>query len=1162
MSSPDADRLWDEWSAAREADPELEPRAFAARHGARAEEVLSELELLIAVEESAPLPPLIGVIDVMGTGAGDEARELRFAGFRLVRHLGEGSSGVVYEARDERLEGTGGSVALKILNPLVTAGAERRRALLREARIAQGLDHPGIIHVLASGVERGYAWIATELVEGGSLEQWIDAELEPEARVELALDVGLQVAAALEHAHGKGVVHRDLKPANLVRDGRGVVKVLDFGLARSDAAAFALSRTGEPIGTPLYMAPEQLRGVREVGPESDLYSLGLILLELATGRRLLVGEDAVGTLARIARGGLRLPRRLYRGLPAPLSGVLSRCLEPHRADRPPGAARLAADLRAIRAGDPPALRRLGPLDLALRRACRHPWRCATAVASALAATWLAWWVVVTWPIEVRIDSWKDGKIVTIDGEEVGQTPASVSLRPGHYEVVLAAPRKGGEEAGERTRWPLVVERGGTAHFFYVRDPDDDTEIIAERPGGDFAYVQVSTDVDRLRLTLDGEDLGFARGIFALRVPMGEHTLEVEAEGCAPVEEQRFTVEDPSRRSFAFQLDELDSPYRSAIAYSPLDERVRSSLATENLRVHRKPQTRDRFTDDMVYTAYLGQERDDRPGVALFRLDLPPERGELVARSSDPFRIADQIKETDCWEMIEMGVDPERPGSMVVVSCVGWQHVPPELGPGARREPFAAEAMREVRELLGEERELWVRWTIGGGRPNEVSSFTRALSTSCLARRAKDGALLWDPALVVRVRTEPWVLPLAPAPPGDAPRVVEVGEDPEVVTLGGEPVSELAGGPLAGGIDLDGDGLADWVVGRGAAGPAGRVWVLSGADGALLDMFEGRQPGDAFGASLALLAAGADGSAARVAIGALQAGRSGRGRGYVELRAPGASGSTSLLQRGTYDGDLFGLRVCAAGDVDADGRQDLLVASHQYENRGIGYAQVFSGAGGEPLLEFRGERIDDHFGNSAAAAGDVDGDGCGDLIVGAYDSDEHGHDSGAAYVFSGRTGERLHLFPGYAANDHAGASVCGAGDVDGDQYADVAVGMPGHDAASGEAGVVVVFSGRTGEPLSAVFGTGEERLGASVRPAGDLDGDGRPGLVVVNRHGTRAVVFRAATGEPVLELRCASGGLDPHPAPDLDGDGRADLILGLTPPPTADAPPGIAWLPLR
>ncbi|MBL9026616.1 MAG: serine/threonine protein kinase [Myxococcales bacterium] len=270
--------------------------------------------------------------------------------YRLERPIGSGGFGTVFAAVNLN---TGGRVALKVLSPRVlemAGGAERFR---REAELARRLDHPNIVRVLDAGTDpSGALFIGFELLEGCSLQDEIQRRGAFPAR--RAAAVCVEVLAALEHAHANGVVHRDLKPANVFLLGGardGAVKVLDFGIAKSTNAGTraGLTQEGTAIGTPAYMAPEQLEG-QEVGPAADLYSLGVLLAEMLAGRPLF-SEDASPIQI--------LTARLTRGLPipesvsaSPLGPVIARATQPDRTWRYANARQMRAELEAATAGLP------------------------------------------------------------------------------------------------------------------------------------------------------------------------------------------------------------------------------------------------------------------------------------------------------------------------------------------------------------------------------------------------------------------------------------------------------------------------------------------------------------------------------------------------------------------------------------------------------------------------------------------------------------------------------------------------------------------------------------------------------------------------------------------------------------------------------------------
>lgn len=274
----------------------------------------------------------------------------RLLHYEITGKLGEGGMGVVWRAHDTQLDR---DVALKVLPAERFSDESARARLVREARVASRLNHPSICTIHEVGESDGQAYIAMELVEGRTLSARV---AEGAVASEEVLRIGLQIAEAVAHAHKKGVVHRDLKSANVILTPEGRVKVLDFGLAKRVCAEAAegaptetmssLTAPGVIVGTLAYMPPEQLRG-QATDARSDVWSLGVVLYEMAAGRRPFQGQSGFDLSAAILN---RRPPPLPSAVTGELGAVIARCLAKEPAGRYQQAGELRAALEAIGSG--------------------------------------------------------------------------------------------------------------------------------------------------------------------------------------------------------------------------------------------------------------------------------------------------------------------------------------------------------------------------------------------------------------------------------------------------------------------------------------------------------------------------------------------------------------------------------------------------------------------------------------------------------------------------------------------------------------------------------------------------------------------------------------------------------------------------------------------
>ncbi len=277
-----------------------------------------------------------------------------FGRYEIVAELGKGAMGVVYRARDPMLDRT---VAIKTINMSLDPGemAEYEARFYQEAKAAGGLNHPNIVTIHDIGKSGNLAYMAMEFLEGRELRALM-APGQPLAPAR-AVEIAAQVAEGLAYAHSHGVVHRDVKPANIMILQSGTAKITDFGIARMRMAEVR-TQTGVVLGSPRYMSPEQVAGKR-AEPRSDVFSLGVILYEMLTGKPPFTGDDVTGIMFQILNLVPPPPRTINPAIPAILDFIVAKALAKPSDDRYPDASELARDLYdsmkyALAAGQAPA----------------------------------------------------------------------------------------------------------------------------------------------------------------------------------------------------------------------------------------------------------------------------------------------------------------------------------------------------------------------------------------------------------------------------------------------------------------------------------------------------------------------------------------------------------------------------------------------------------------------------------------------------------------------------------------------------------------------------------------------------------------------------------------------------------------------------------------
>lgn len=352
--------------------------------------------------------------------------------YRIDAVLGSGSMGTVYRAYDPDL---GRPLAIKTLHKALLESGESEEFLARfrrEAKAAAGLNHPNIVTVHDYGEERGIPYIVMELAEGSDLKELL--EKDPRPSLAWTLDLMRQVLCGLTHCHAQGIVHRDIKPGNFILLPDGRVKITDFGIARVEDSD--LTRFGDQLGSPAYMSPEQILG-KKVDRRSDLFSVGVVLYEMLTGRKPFSGQSVTEIMHKVLRKEAQSARRLEPSLSPAADRLLRKALQKKPEDRFQTAQELADALAALAPSDDATeiRKRSGTTG--------RKWLLPAVLAPLLLvlafAGWLAWkgFGSGTLPSgSVWMATRPPGAAVWLAGKKLGLTPNRFELPAGDHEILL------------------------------------------------------------------------------------------------------------------------------------------------------------------------------------------------------------------------------------------------------------------------------------------------------------------------------------------------------------------------------------------------------------------------------------------------------------------------------------------------------------------------------------------------------------------------------------------------------------------------------------------------------------------------------------------------------------------------------------------------------
>lgn len=502
------------------------------------EEIARQFQLHRALGEAsdqAELPTATGGMtmpEIAPTEAQPPHRFPQIAGFEILEIAGRGGSGVAYRAFDQRLKRV---VAIKLLHSMASQDSVQRQRLVREAEAAASLVHPSIVQVHQIGENNGDPYLVLEFVDGRSL---AEALQEGPLSVDKAIDVVSQTAEAIDYAHNSGIIHRDLKPANVLLDKDENPHVCDFGLARQIESEFTLHATGDVMGTPAYMPPEQARG-ENATIASDVYSLGAVLYQCLTGRPPFLASTPWEIMTQVMTDDPPTIRQLNSALPRDLETIC--CVALHRLPnrRYSSAGILANELERFRKGEPIQARPTGRIEKFWKLCKRHPAIATLVSVSLISLTALA--IVSTVSTErvsealgetkLALDEAETQRDVAFDAmkrlvfqvhDDLQQRDASVEARGQVLESAIEGLQRILDTKGDRVDIYLAMSEAKTRLGFILSQQGRNEEAEQEFLKAVELAKSVKTDDGRLQTAQAFSDLAS----FYLRINRPDSAIEM------------------------------------------------------------------------------------------------------------------------------------------------------------------------------------------------------------------------------------------------------------------------------------------------------------------------------------------------------------------------------------------------------------------------------------------------------------------------------------------------------------------------------------------------------------------------------------------------------------------------------------------------------------